>query len=301
MDKLPTIDFGKLELKPGSEEWISVREQVYRALEEYGLFEAILDGVPTQSLYEKIKHVFSFPLATKLENSKLFTGYIGGNPAFPLWEGMIFNHILNPCVIENFSNLLWPSGEPEFCDLVLSSAKRLREFDEMVRRMIFEKLGMEKYWDEHTKSITCSISFFKYRLPKKDEETKTILSQHQVSGLQFKTKNEQWLEVEYSSPNSFLFLANDCLKALPNGRLHSPYHQVIMGNREVYTKEGYIIKVPEELVDEDHPLLDKPFDAVKYHEFCVLAKSQGVALTLENLCGVKNFWESLIAVQSILK
>ncbi|KAJ8525970.1 hypothetical protein K7X08_000799 [Anisodus acutangulus] len=304
MNQLPIIDFGKLVMKPGSEEWISVRDQVYQALQEYGIFEAIIDGAPTESLYEKIKEVFNFPLASKFENSKELTGYTRDLPMMPLWERMVFNHILNPGVIENFSKLLWPDREPEFCDLVLTFTNKIREFDEMVRQMIFEKLGMEKYWDEHRKSISCALSFFKYRTPKAEETTvglpphtdkniSTILSQHQVNGLQLKTKNDQWIDVEYSSPNSFLFLANDCLKALSNGRLYAPYHRVIMGNQERYSigfctipKEGCIIKIPEELVDEDHPLLYKPFDAFKYVEFCISAKSKGVLPTLENFCGV---------------
>ncbi|XP_060203249.1 probable 2-oxoglutarate-dependent dioxygenase AOP1 [Lycium barbarum] len=303
MNKFPIIDFRKLELKPGSEEWISVRDEVYKALEEYGIFEAKLD-VPTQSLYEKIQEIFNFPLVTKFENSKEFTGYTSDLPMMPLYERMAFSRILNPGVIESFSKLLWADGDPAFCDLVLTFAKRFREFDEMVRKMIFEKLGIEKYWDEHKKSISFALSFFKYRLPKTEETTvgipphtdknlSTILSQHQVNGLQFQTKTGQWLDVEYSSPDSFIFLANDCLKALSNGRLYAPYHRVIMENKVRYSmgfcatlKEGCIIKVPEELVDEDHPLLYKPFDAFKFVEFCISAKSQGVAPTLENFCGV---------------
>lgn len=31
-----------------------------------------------------------------------------------------------------------------------------------------------------------------------------------------------------------------------------------------FSKEGYLVNVPKELVDEDHPLLYKPFDGIKY-------------------------------------
>ncbi|CAB4272703.1 unnamed protein product [Prunus armeniaca] len=51
--------------------------------------------------------------------------------------------------------------------------------------------------------------------------------------------------------------------AWTNGRLHSPYHRAMMsGNEARYStglfsvpKEGYIIKAPDEVVDEEHPLI----------------------------------------------
>ncbi|KAK4364574.1 hypothetical protein RND71_015932 [Anisodus tanguticus] len=308
MTKIPIIDFGKLEMKPGSQEWNSLRDEVYQALEEYGCFEAILDGTstPKESLYVKIKQVFNFCLKTKFGNSEKSAYGYSWNPMMPLYERLSIHHVLNPGVIENFSKILWPDGQPEFCDLVHSYAKILSELDEMVRKMIFEKLGLKSYWDDHKNSTSSALGFFKYRMPK-EEDTQvglpahtdklmtSILSQHQigVSGLQVMKKNGQWLDVEYSSPHSFIFLVSDCLTALTNGRLPCPYHRVNMGDKERYSigfstisKEGCIIKVPEELVDEDHPLLYKPFEAVKYLEFCLLANSKGVAPTLESFCGV---------------
>ncbi|XP_039158988.1 probable 2-oxoglutarate-dependent dioxygenase AOP1.2 [Eucalyptus grandis] len=57
----------------------------------------------------------------------------------------------------------------------------------------------------------------------------------------------------------------------PSFRLHSPHHQVmISGNEARYSaalfsipKGGYIIKAPDELMDEEHPLLFKPFDTLE--------------------------------------
>ncbi|XP_047259561.1 probable 2-oxoglutarate-dependent dioxygenase AOP1 [Capsicum annuum] len=91
-------------------------------------------------------------------------------------------------------------------------------------------------------------------------------------------KNGQFIDVQYSSPHSYLFLVSDCLKAFTNGRQHCPPHQVIlMGNKERYSmgfsqipKEGYIIKVPEELVDED----------------TIAEARRGNVVTLESYCGI---------------
>lgn len=65
-----------------------------------------------------------------------------------------------------------------------------------------------------------------------------------------------------------------------------------MGNVERYAiglggtpKEGCIVKALEELVDEDHPLLYKSFDPLKYIEFC-FAGGPNQSTTLKDFCGV---------------
>lgn len=72
------------------------------------------------------------------------------------------------------------------------------------------------------------------------------------------------------------------MQAWTNGRLHSPNHRVMVsGNRTRYTagllsvpKVGYNIKAPEEMIDEEHPLLFKPFEHDKYLEFLAIFRSQ---------------------------
>ncbi|KAF3651380.1 hypothetical protein FXO38_16645 [Capsicum annuum] len=66
-----------------------------------------------------------------------------------------------------------------------------------------------------------------------------------------------------------------------------------MGNEEryvvslsIFPKEEHIIKVPEELVDEDHPLLYKPFDGSKYVSYFVSEANRNIGVTLESYCGV---------------
>ncbi|PHT92946.1 hypothetical protein T459_00828 [Capsicum annuum] len=188
-------------------------------------------------------------------------------------------------------------------DLVHGYAKGLSEFDEMIQKMIFEKLGIfEKYWDEHKNSTNGALGLLRYRVPKAEETNvgltghsdklmTTVLSQRQIgkSELKVMMKNGEWIDVEYSSPHSFVFFLGDIFTALTNGRLPSPFHRVIVGNKERYSivysadaKEGYIIKVAEELVDEDHPLRYKPFDPLKYFLYCMTESNQALRAELEH-------------------
>lgn len=51
-------------------------------------------------------------------------------------------------------------------------------------------------------------------------------------------------------------------------------------------KAGYLVKTPEELVDEEHPLLFKPFDHVEFLSFYYIAEGQSCKSALKTYCGV---------------
>lgn len=84
------------------------------------------------------------------------------------------------------------------------------------------------------------------------------------------------------------------MQAWSNGRLHSPFHRVMMsGNEARYSaglfsipKGGSIIKAPEELVDEEHPLLFKPFDHVEFLKSYYTEQGQRDQSALRTYCGV---------------
>lgn len=51
-------------------------------------------------------------------------------------------------------------------------------------------------------------------------------------------------------------------------------------------RAGYIIKAPDELVDEEHPLLFKPFDHVEFLKFYYTEEGQKAESALTAYCGV---------------
>lgn len=167
--------------------------------------------------------------------------------------------------------------------------ERLSELDKTVRRMVVESLGLEKYMEEHMSSTNYVARVQKYTgpqtrdakiglLPHTDKSIVTILHQFtQVTGLQVLSKDgKKWIDADPISPDSFLVMIGNCLHAWTNGRLHAPYHRVMMsGDHPRYSiglfsnpKPGSsVIKAPEEMVDDDHPLLYKPFDYFEFIEF----------------------------------
>ncbi|KAK6143564.1 hypothetical protein DH2020_023912 [Rehmannia glutinosa] len=122
------------------------------------------------------------------------------------------------------------------------------------------------------------VRFQKYDAPKSNE-TKlgldshtdkkivvTILYGNEVKGLEVLTKDgKYWINAE-PSKNSFIVMIGESFHAWTNGRLHAPYHRVMVTGDEArlsvglfsVPKSGYIMKAPDEMVDEDHPILLKP-------------------------------------------
>ncbi|KAL1551452.1 putative 2-oxoglutarate-dependent dioxygenase AOP1 [Salvia divinorum] len=90
-------------------------------------------------------------------------------------------------------------------------------------------------------------------------------------------------------------MIGDSLYSWTNGRLHAPYHKVMMrGDEARYSiglfsvpKPGYIIKAPEEMVDEEHPLLVKPYDHHHFLQFFYTqAAHKSSVAALKEHCGV---------------
>ncbi|MCD9645552.1 hypothetical protein HAX54_034550 [Datura stramonium] len=310
--KVPTIDLCKAELKPGSVQWDSTKSQVVQALQEYGCFEAIYDKLPNETreaMFCSSKEIFEFPLEIKMKNlsKKPFNGYLGQLPTLPLYESVCIDDLLQPASVETFANIFWPHGNHHFCNVVKSYSKPLVELDEMVKRMVLESLGVKNYIDEFLDLSSFLLRLTNYKAAQGEDGNRpgigdhtdgnflTIISQNQVNGLQILKKNGEWIDVNIS-PNSFVVLSGDSFMAWTNGRLHSPLHRVTIrgGDSDRLSiqlfsdpKSDCTIEAPKELVDEEHPLLFKPYDIVGYFEFFgTEAGRESGAHVLKAYCGV---------------
>ncbi|KAF8011704.1 hypothetical protein BT93_J2090 [Corymbia citriodora subsp. variegata] len=306
---LPVIDFSSPQLKPGTAEWTAVRDEVKQALETYGCFEARFEKVPIElqkSLLGSVEELFDLPLQTKLRNvsRKPYHGYVGQYPMVPLYESMGIDDADVYEKVDGLTTTLWPEGHPNFSKTIQSFSEKLSELDKMVRRMILESLGVENYLDEHMNSTNYLLRVMRYAGPQTtdtklglnshtDKNIVTILCQNEVDGLEVQTKDGEWFSTR-PSPDSFIVMIGDSLNAWVNGRLHSPHHRVMMsGNKARYSvglfsipKGGYMIKAPDELVDEEHPLLFKPFDHVEFLGFYYSEAGQSAEFALKTYCGV---------------
>ncbi|CAN8259217.1 unnamed protein product [Cochlearia groenlandica] len=288
---LPVIDFSSRDLIPGTPEWDSVRARVRKALVEYGSFEALFDGVSMEQrnyLFKASEEIFDLSLETKLGTKTkelIYDGYMT-IPTMPLYESMGFYGVENPKVVQNLTLKIWPQGNNTFSENVLSYVDKVTELNVKLSTMIMESFGLEKYIKEHLNSTRKHIQLIKYNKldANKDQNVGfdehidrqfiTILCQNDVvDGLEIQTKDgENWIKVKPSQDSSFVVMAGACLHLLMNGEVLPPLHRVVItGKKERYVvgvfyppKEGFLVNAPEELIDEEHPRLYKPFSFDAY-------------------------------------
>ncbi|KAG6788902.1 hypothetical protein POTOM_004980 [Populus tomentosa] len=311
--QLPIIDFCKSDLKPGTSEWDLVKSQVWKAISEHGCFKALLDKIPLnveKSFLGEVKELFDLPLQTKRQHVSdiPFNSYHGKSPPPLQYESF---GIEDPNIFENcntFTNVLWPHGNPDFRKNINYFSTKVSEFEKLIRRMILESLSLGNYLDEHMSSTSCVLRVMKYQLPQITEPTYTskshtdknlitILYQNQVDGLEVQTKHGEWIGVELSQDHSFVVLIGESFRVRrTNGRLQPPYHRVrVSGSEARYSaglfsvfKAGYKTKTPEDLIDEDHPWLYKPFDYFEFLKFLWdwAPKAQPNQCAFKAYCGV---------------
>ncbi|KAG2271869.1 hypothetical protein Bca52824_066424 [Brassica carinata] len=305
---LPVIDFSVPNLKAETPQWDSVRAQVRKALEDFGCFEALFDGASVElrkAVFEASQEVFDLPLETKLsaksENNRN-SGYSGQVSGMPLFEGMGFDDVDKPEVVNKLTHKVWPQGNITFSNTVQSFAEKLIELNVKVRTMLMESFGLEKYVEEHLTSAKNRFHLFKYKgLDDNTEEDVgidthidrhflTILCQNDVvDGLEIRAKDgEEWFKAKPSQDSSYLVMVGASLhgtsSASPCG--YNREKDRYVAGLFLRPKEGLIIKAPEEIVDDEHPRLYKPFNFEDYFKFTYIDTKKRDLPALKAYCAL---------------
>ncbi|KAI3455375.1 hypothetical protein Pfo_012038 [Paulownia fortunei] len=310
LPELVVVDFTKEEMmKPGSSSWSSACKDIRKALENHGCFVALYDKISPQlhkSIFQAADDLFDLPTEVKVQNinEKPYHGYVGQMPIVPLHEGLGIDYATTVEGAQSFTNLMWANGNDSFCESSMSFAKTVAELEKLVIRMLFESYGVQKHVESHIEATTYLLRFLKYRSPEVGETTMafpshtdksfiTILYQNHISGLEIRARDGEWINVTFP-PSSFVVMAGDACKAWSNDKVLSPNHKVTMdknGKETRYTIALFsflskMVEVPEELVDDEHPLQFKPFvhvDLLKFYDTDYGRRSQNI---LKDFCGV---------------
>ncbi|XP_010060704.1 probable inactive 2-oxoglutarate-dependent dioxygenase AOP2 [Eucalyptus grandis] len=280
--KLPLIDLSELDgSKPGIGRWDSLQSQVRQALEEFGCFEALYDKMTLElhdDVFQESKELHELPADVKhrfVVPDKPFNGYIANRPLAPLHEVFGIPYVQGS--IERFADLMWPEGNTRFCETMNKYITKVLELDSLVRKLVLRSFCIDNHGNLLGASIRYNFRLIKYAAPAteskklgvmchRDGNSVTILHQNHVNGLEVQTKDGRWIEVAPSSASSFIVLTGESFYGWSNGRLQSPCHRVMMSGHEPRYCIGFFsidrgtIQCPQELVDEQHPLLFKPFD-----------------------------------------
>lgn len=309
--ELPSIDFSGLgDSEPGSGDWDSVQDAIRRALEEYGCFLALYDKVTVElhdEVFHQMEEMFGLPAETKrqfVDPTRPYDGYLANLPLNPLHEAMGMRDALNSGAIERLAALMWPEGNAKLCELLNTYLRRLSELDYTIQKMVFRSFGVERYLDSHTASTLHALRLLRYGAPETEEARPggithydtnfvTMLQQNHVNGLEVETKHGDWIKVTPSASSTIVMLG-ESFHGWSNGRLYCPRHRVMMRGHEARLSIGIFsgvegtVRCPDELVDEQHPLLFKPFDAEGLVRIFATPEGRNGASALKTFYSVSN-------------
>ncbi|XP_031254364.1 probable inactive 2-oxoglutarate-dependent dioxygenase AOP2 [Pistacia vera] len=306
--KIPVIDMSNESLKPGISTWLSTCKEIRHAFEEIGCFEAIYREVPLElhnNVFATAAELFGLPNEIKMKNksTKTYFDYFGQYASLPLYESLAIDNPTSLESTQSFTTLMWPAGYEGFCESAHSYAEIGAELEKMVMRMLCESYGLDdEHYESYTESANYLLRYFKYRTPKANETTvglnphtdKTLRStihQSHIKGLQIRTKDDEWIDVE-PSPTSFLVMAGYVLTAWSNDRIRPCWHKVNMTASETRISMGLFsfisgtVNIPEEFADDTWPLRYKPFNHFRYLRFNSEAEPKGLPSTLKDYCGM---------------
>ncbi|KAK3137925.1 hypothetical protein QOZ80_5AG0362230 [Eleusine coracana subsp. coracana] len=311
--QLPRIDFSGVDPSaPDAGSWSEVRAQVMDALATSGCFEAHYPALTPElraSLFDgAVRPLFALPVDAKRRNyygaDKPFHGYLGDIPGYDGYESLAVVDGPKSEQVRDFAGLMWPDGSHPagFCEAVHGAAKSIFELEVAVRRMVMEALGVVKHHEPLNASSWHLFRMSEYQAPNAAEKTVrygshqdtnmlSVVCQHEVEGLEMQTRDGEWVLVK-PSPTSLVVMVGNALRAWTNDRLHAPFHRITVSgdvtrySAILFSVPNFMIHVPDELLDDQHPLRFKPHDNNDYIRFCVSEEGARHEDKLKAYCGL---------------
>ncbi|XP_058783045.1 2-oxoglutarate-dependent dioxygenase AOP3-like [Vicia villosa] len=310
---VPILDFRKstgITLEEGGQGWKEMIKKVREAFESHSMFLLRCDEIPKElqnEMFANIKSLFDLPeeTKTKFTGKRVYRGYTSKSVALPNSQTFGIDDTFDPNETRSFTKLMWPEGNPNFREALLSFSSEARKISSFILKMVVEGFGLPENYISEVEELCRGndTRLTKYPLPKEttdsaitfvphtDKFNLTFISENEVQGLQLLQKSGNWVNVNVPS-NGFVVMVGEMLQVWSNGRFKAPIHRVaIRGNKDRYVfilfsllKEETFIKVPPELVDEDHPLRYKTF---MYEDFINFIKTVGTKLgAFEDFAGI---------------
>ncbi|XP_059309579.1 probable 2-oxoglutarate-dependent dioxygenase SLC1 [Lycium ferocissimum] len=290
---LPIIDFAQLQGPNRSQ----VLKSLAKACEEYGFFQLVNHGIPSdiiQHIIEVGKLFFELPfeerakyMSTAMEAPvRLGTSFNQNKDGVFCWRDFLklSCHSLSSDMLS-----LWPSSPVDLREAAANYSKQAKFLYQLLIGAILESLGIVnenndsnnlKEFEDGSQLLVlnCYPSCPEPDLtlgmpPHSDYGLLTLLLQDEVKGLQIQHK-ERWLTVE-PIPNSFVVNVGDHLEIFSNGRYKSVLHRVLVNSSKSRISVASLHSLPysckiqpsPKLINESNPKLYKDTDFANFLEY----------------------------------
>ncbi|XP_058782200.1 deoxypodophyllotoxin synthase-like [Vicia villosa] len=203
---VPILDFRKstgITLEERGQGWKEMSKKVREAFESHGMFLLRCDEIPKElqnEMFAGIKSLFDLPEETKtmFTGKRVYRGYSSKSAALPNSQTFGMDDTFDPNETRSFTELIWPEGNPNFCEALLSFSSEARKLSSFILKMAVEGFGLlENYISEVEELYRGNdTQITKYLIPKEttdpaitfvphtDKSSLTFISENEIQGLQ---------------------------------------------------------------------------------------------------------------------
>ncbi|KAL2923699.1 Protein DMR6-LIKE OXYGENASE 1 [Bienertia sinuspersici] len=286
--KLPVIDFAELQGPNRSQ----VLQALTNACEQYGFFQVVNHGIPTDaisSVTDVCKSFFELPFEERQKHMstdmkapvRYGTSFIQNKDAIYCWRDFL-KLVCHPKPDDVHSD--WPSLPQNLRKQVAAYSKETRNLFMLLMGAILESLGLgsaemdiakennilEEFQEGSQMIVTncyppCPEPELTLGMPPhSDYGFLTLLLQDEVKGLQIQFQ-EKWLTVE-PIPNAFVVNIGDHLEIFSNGRYRSVLHRVLVNQEKTRVTVASLHSLPFERVIQPSPKLISKTNPRRYKD-----------------------------------
>ncbi|XP_027100958.1 gibberellin 20-oxidase-like protein [Coffea arabica] len=315
--ELPVLDISQ-PLSPSSLSSISV------ACKEWGFFQLSNHGICPDFLKRLqflCNHIFMLPSDDKLKagpssETKTYTPHF---IASPFYESIRVSGPDFFASAQSSSEALLNRPNPEFSDVLQEYGSKMTDLSRRVIEIVLECLGAAADLGRKLSSEFDSCQgYFRINNYSSSREAEaesmqldeveglgmhtdmsciTIVYQDEIGGLQVRSKDGKWMDINPSNGNLVVNIG-DLMQAWSNGKLRSSEHRVVLrrcANRFSTAffwcfEDEKVIFAPHEVVGEETSRLYKPFvcaDYLKFRENSEKGKFEKVGYTVQHFAGIK--------------
>ncbi|KAK9103640.1 hypothetical protein Sjap_020894 [Stephania japonica] len=265
------------------------------ACKEWGFFHITNHGISKDllgKLYSLSKQLFCVPIDIKMRigPSSLIGTYIPHFIASPFYECVRVSGPDFFTSAKSSTDVLFNSSSSELCEVLQEYCDKMSDLSKKIVNIILMCLGdgVEKYFVSEFSKCHGYLRIINYSPPESsvmDEEVEglgmhtdmsclTILYQDEVGGLQVRSKEGRWMDIN-PCEGSLVVNVGDLMHAWSNGRLKSSEHRVVLKrnvNRIALAffwcfEDEKVIWAPEEVVGEGNARFYMPFVCSDYLKF----------------------------------
>ncbi|CAI9092246.1 OLC1v1027438C1 [Oldenlandia corymbosa var. corymbosa] len=315
--ELPILDISQ-PLSPSSLSSLSV------ACREWGFFLLCNHGISTE-LHKKVQslssRIFMLPPEVKLQaGHSLYTPHFIASPFYECIKVSGPNFFASA---QSSSEAILNEPYSDFCDTLQEYGSIMTKLSKRIVEILLMCLGEDGSGRKLSSEFDKCEGYFRInnyssletdyqskKLLREEDEVEclgmhtdmssiTIVYQDEMGGLQVRSKEGKWMDVNPRKGNILVVNIGDLMQAWSNGKLRSSEHRVVLRRRpKRYSvsffwsfEEEKVIFAPDEIVGRGNLRLYRPFlcaDYMRYRENSEKGKFEKVGYTVQHFAGINN-------------